>query len=112
MPFRRLFFIEVQVHWHWVDYLKRAATLNGRQPCFLNLDETPMPQATMKATGYFQVPDQKHIRPRRRLEASLRKGTATHVAIIADDTTVRAPLPQIFMVNNTLFKSIFRYHVY
>lgn len=92
------------MYWHWIDYLKRAAALNGRQPCFLNLDETSIPQATMKATGYFQVPGQKQIRPRRRLEASLRKGMATHVAIIADDTSVQAALPQIFMVNRRLFK--------
>ena len=62
------------MYWHWIDYLKRAATLNGRQPCFL--DETLIPQATMKATGHIEVPSQKQIRPRRRLEASLRKGMA------------------------------------
>ena len=87
-----------------MDYLKLAAEAKGKCPCFINLDETPIPQAATKAHGYFRQADYSEARPRRRLSGKLRRGIATHVAVIADDTAVQAALPQTFLVNARLLK--------
>ena len=96
--------LQVQVFWHWVDYLMQAAVLQGRTPCFINLDETPIPRAATKAEGYVHMGRCVDPTPKRRLDPQLRRGIATHVALIADDTAVQAALPQTFLVNARLFR--------
>lgn len=75
----------------------------GKQPVFLNLDETSISHSFHGAKGYFA----KHLLKSRRAKTRIRKkdlrGSVSHVAIIADRPDVQKRLPQVFIGNKHRF---------
>ena len=46
-----IFSLEVHGFWNWADWLKQQATAIGREPVFINLDETAVSKASPGAVG-------------------------------------------------------------
>lgn len=77
---------EVRTFWHWVDFLTQECHTLGKTPCYINLDETSVPRCLDRPTGFLaprRVWPQQQA-PRRHVKKQHRRGTLTHVALIAD----------------------------
>jgi len=93
---------KARLFWRWVNWLKDRVE-GGKQPVFLNLDETSISYSFHGAQGYFA----KHLIKSRRAKTRIRKkelrGSVSHVAIIADKPDVQKCLPQVFIGNRHRF---------
>lgn len=64
-----------------------------------------MSRCCAKTKGYLTRTKNYGSRPARFVNRSLKRGTATHVAVIASQSEVQAVLPQIVLVNKRIFKA-------
>ena len=75
----------------------------GKQPVFLNLDETSISYSYHGAKGFFV---KKLLRTRKgvvKIRKKELRGSVSHVAIIADRPDVQRVLPQVFIGNKHRF---------
>jgi hypothetical protein len=75
----------------------------GKQPVFLNLDETSISYSFHRAKGYFSKHLLKSGRAKTRIRKKELRGSVSHVAIIADRPEVQKRLPQVFIGNTHRF---------
>jgi hypothetical protein len=96
---------QVSGFWSWCDWLREQAVAIGREPLFLNLDETAVPQSSPDAIGMVVRkrwwPAKK--RPVQRVPKSKRRGMVTHVGLVTHNSTVQGRLPQIVVGNKRCF---------
>lgn len=75
----------------------------GKQPVFLNLDETSISYSFHGAKGYFAQHLLKSRKAKTRIRKNELRGSVSHVAIIADRPEVQKRLPQVFIGNKHRF---------
>ena len=75
----------------------------GKQPVFLNLDETSISYSFHGAKGYLSKHLLKSGRAKTRIRKKELRGSVSHVAIIADRPEVQKRLPQVFIGNTHCF---------
>ena len=96
-----------QVHgfWSWADWLKQQAADIGREPVFINLDETSvskaMPGARGMVVGKPWWPGE--VRPQQRVPKKDLRSMITHVGLCTHRTDLQGKLPQIFIGNHYCF---------
>lgn len=101
LKFRR----QVHAFWSWGDWLKQQATASGRQPVFINLDETAVSKAHPGAAGMV-VSKQwwpGEVRPQQKVPKKDLRSMVTHVGLCTHHTGLQGRLPQIFLGNHHCF---------
>lgn len=91
----------MKTFWHWVDYLTQQCEVQGKTPCYINLDETSVPRCTAKVSG-FVAPKRLWpglAPPRRRIQKQQKRAAVTQVVLITDLVDIQPILPQIFLCN-------------
>ncbi len=97
---------QVLAFFHWVDWLRQRATIARRKPLIINLDETSIRCAWPQVKGNVVRPPMfvtKQVRPRARATLKQMRNAITHVALVTDQPSIQALLPQIFIGNEIAF---------
>ena len=101
--------VEVRGFWHWIDYLVAEAKASGKEPLFLNLDETSISQWWSQPKGC--VVSRKRWRdgvpPKAGVPANRRRGAVTLCALITHKTDVQPFLPQLVLGNKRILPPSF-----
>ena len=96
---------QVSGFWSWCDWLREQAVAIGREPLFLNLDETAVslssPDAVWMVVHKRWWPGK--TRPVQRIPKSKRRGMVSHVGIVTRNSTVQGRLPPILVGNTRCF---------
>ena len=101
------FSAQVHAFWTWADWLKQQAAQFGREPVFINLDETAVSKAHPDAIGmvvskqWWPGP----VRPQQKVPKKDLRSMVTHVGLCTHRTDLQARLPQIFIGNPYCFTS-------
>jgi hypothetical protein len=87
---------------HW---LAQQAREFGRQPLFLNLDETAIKRAHPGSLGWIVSKSwwPGALRPHQKISKQDERSMITHVGLITHNTTVQGCLPQILIGNERIF---------
>jgi hypothetical protein len=96
---------QVTGFWSWCDWLRQQAIECGREPLFINLDETAVPRASPQAIG--MVVGRRWwpaaYKPVQRVSKSHMRSMVTHVGLCTHNSEVQGRLPQIFVGNKHSF---------
>lgn len=95
--------------WGWGDWLGQQASDSGREPLYVNLDETGVNKAYPKAVGMIVGRSwwQGRGRPLQRIPKKDFRQMVTHVGLCTHNTTVQGRLPQIWIGNTRIFTHAF-----
>lgn len=85
--------------------MRQQADASGREPLYINLDETGVNRAHPKAVGMIVGRSwwQGRGRPFQRVPKKQLRQMVTHVGLCTHNTTVQGRLPQIWIGNQTIF---------
>ena len=87
--------------WSWSQWLIAKAKSSGKEPLFINLDETSVPLEFTHGRGnvVWRIGGRKiKDLPKQRASRTAIRCFFTHVAIICNDTTVQPLLPQVLFI--------------
>ncbi|CAJ1357005.1 unnamed protein product, partial [Effrenium voratum] len=100
---------KVRGFWHWVDYLQRVAAMSGREPVFLNFDETPISQWWPQIKGCVATKCRwrQGVAPEAVVPASRRRGSVTFGAIATNHADLQPLLPQLLLGNQRVLSRAF-----
>eukprot|EP00435_Cladocopium_sp_Y103_P060388 s616_g22.t1 len=92
---------KVRGFWHWVDYLRHLTVASGREPVFLNFDESSISQWWLQPKGCVVKRSRWKggIAPRAPVPASRRRGAVTFGALVTHRTDLQPLLPQVVIGN-------------
>ena len=95
--------------WHWSDFLQHRSIAGGKEPLFINLDETAVPMCSPSARGMLVSKRWwgKRGRPCQKLSLKVRRSMVTHVGLCTHRSDVQGRLPQIFIGNERCFTQEF-----
>jgi len=96
----------VSGYYRWLDWLRQQATLFGKEPVFINLDETAVSCSWPQVRGNVVKPRlwfRKRRGPFAKSKLKTIRTAVTHVALITHRSDVQAVLPQIFIGNEVAF---------
>lgn len=104
IPFPK-FALKVHGFWNWSDWLKQQAAAIGREPVFINLDETSVKRASPTAVGMVCSKQwwPGSLRPVQRVPKKDTRSMVTHVGLCTHREDLQAKLPQIFIGNHRCF---------
>ena len=98
--------IQVKSYLGWLDWLRSQATAAGKEPVFINLDETSIACSWPQVRGNIVKPKLwlcKKQGPSAKAKLKTIRSAVTHVALISDRPDIQALLPQIFIGNEVAF---------
>ena len=87
--------------WNWSEWLRGRAAAIGREPLFLDMDETAVVQASPDAIGMVVRKRwwQSRCRPVQKVPKSKHRGMTTHAGLVTHNARMQGRLPQIFVGN-------------
>ena len=100
---------EVRGFWHWIDFLVAEAKASGKEPLFLNLDETSISQWWSQPKGCVVLRKRWRdgVPPKAGVPANRRRGAVTLCALITHKTDVQPFLPQLVLGNKRILPPSF-----
>ena len=105
--FPNIFFAPLQAagFWQWSDFLRHQAVNNGREPLFINLDETVVSMSSPDAKGLVVSKRwwKGSMRPGQPISMRERRSMVSHVGLCTHRTDAQGRLPQIFTGNTRCF---------
>lgn len=100
---------QVRGFWHWIDFLKHVAQIHGKEPIFLNLDETSVGLSFLQPPGCVVSKQRwKELAPpTAKVGNTQKRGAVTFCAMITHQTALQPLLPQVILGNRRILSRAF-----
>ena len=89
----------------WSDYLHQQALGGGKEPIYINLDETALSMSASDSKGLIVHKKWwgNRLRPGQRISLSRKRRMVTHVCMVTGNSQLQPELPQVFIGNHRCF---------
>ena len=88
---------KAKAFFQWCNYLTQQCDRVGKEPLYINLDESPVAAVMTHSRGAL-IRRNKKVRPRQSAKLEDRRAHFTYVAMVCNDPEVQPRLPQLLIV--------------